>query len=39
VPRSRPGTALTAEGKVAADALSVGVGERHLIVLARSEGP
>lgn len=38
-PRSRPGTALTAAGTVPADALSVGVGERHLILLLGSGAP
>ncbi|NDU73076.1 chromosome condensation regulator RCC1 [Actinomadura sp. DSM 109109] len=34
-PRSRPATAITAEGTVPAGALSVGAGERHLILLSR----
>lgn len=38
-PRSRPGTTLTVEGAVPAHALSVGVGERHLILLLRPGAP
>ncbi|MEU8124269.1 chromosome condensation regulator RCC1 [Spirillospora sp. NPDC049024] len=34
-PRSRPGTVMTAEGTPPPDALSIGVGERHLILLTK----